>query len=373
MVTDQNDNVVARHDYLPYGEEIPNGTAGRSGNSFGLTGERESEVYVAGERDPEMTPNSDFFNARYFLAVAGSFLAAGSGERGGGFGESAELEWICLRARESRWPIVDPSGTTDFTPGECNGFDTAWCGQNGSRGGGGTSCEIDGVPSSCGEAYALLNIGAAVQCPNNVCSGSVNGQPYNISANAAGNIFANLYSTQLTLNCAGESVNDYQCAWSHWSSWWVQDGNSPRYFCNVQQIFNGNRQIWHNTGVVGDALAVGTAAAIALPYAAGYGAALLTEPGMAVAWDSTAGGTFHVIYGVDGLGWLSAEGGEGVLTVQEMQAGGAQLNRFLNVYNWTQTTLPTANPSAILATQGQTFSSCVMAAVCGFLGGLSPF
>ena len=26
MVTDQNYNVVARHDYLPYGEEIPNGT-----------------------------------------------------------------------------------------------------------------------------------------------------------------------------------------------------------------------------------------------------------------------------------------------------------------------------------------------------------
>ena len=32
MATDQNQNVVARHDYVPYGEEIPNGMAGRLGS-----------------------------------------------------------------------------------------------------------------------------------------------------------------------------------------------------------------------------------------------------------------------------------------------------------------------------------------------------
>jgi YD repeat-containing protein len=36
MVTDQNANVIARHDYLPFGEEIPAGWAGRN-SQFGVT------------------------------------------------------------------------------------------------------------------------------------------------------------------------------------------------------------------------------------------------------------------------------------------------------------------------------------------------
>jgi hypothetical protein len=35
LITDQNANVASRHDYLPFGEEIPNGSGGRSGNQFG--------------------------------------------------------------------------------------------------------------------------------------------------------------------------------------------------------------------------------------------------------------------------------------------------------------------------------------------------
>ena len=31
MVTDANTNVIARHDYMPFGEEIPDGIAGKSG------------------------------------------------------------------------------------------------------------------------------------------------------------------------------------------------------------------------------------------------------------------------------------------------------------------------------------------------------
>jgi YD repeat-containing protein len=30
MVTDQNGNMVARHDYLPFGEEVPGGSPGRT-------------------------------------------------------------------------------------------------------------------------------------------------------------------------------------------------------------------------------------------------------------------------------------------------------------------------------------------------------
>jgi uncharacterized protein RhaS with RHS repeats len=32
LVTDQNGNVVARHDYLPFGEEVPANTTGRNGH-----------------------------------------------------------------------------------------------------------------------------------------------------------------------------------------------------------------------------------------------------------------------------------------------------------------------------------------------------
>lgn len=44
LVTDQNQNVVARHDFIPFGEEIPDGTASRGGNfayTSNLTGQEE--------------------------------------------------------------------------------------------------------------------------------------------------------------------------------------------------------------------------------------------------------------------------------------------------------------------------------------------
>jgi len=72
LVTDQSANVVSRHDYLPYGEEIPNGSGGRSGNQFGAASTL-NQKFTGQERDPEMTPNVDFFNARHFSGVLGSF------------------------------------------------------------------------------------------------------------------------------------------------------------------------------------------------------------------------------------------------------------------------------------------------------------
>jgi hypothetical protein len=42
LVTDQNANVVTRHDYLPFGEEIP---ANRSKQPMGLDGGRGAEVH----------------------------------------------------------------------------------------------------------------------------------------------------------------------------------------------------------------------------------------------------------------------------------------------------------------------------------------
>ena len=70
LITDQNAQVVSRHDYLPFGEEIPNGSGGRSGNGFGAASS-VNQMFTGQERDGEMTPNVDFLNARYFMGVLG--------------------------------------------------------------------------------------------------------------------------------------------------------------------------------------------------------------------------------------------------------------------------------------------------------------
>jgi RHS repeat-associated protein len=72
MVTDQNANVVGRHDYIPFGEEIPGGIAGRSGQ-FGSS-DTVSQKFTGKERDSETS--LDYFGARYYGAGMGRFLSA---------------------------------------------------------------------------------------------------------------------------------------------------------------------------------------------------------------------------------------------------------------------------------------------------------
>jgi len=64
MVTDQNANVIARHDYVPFGEEIPTGIAGRSGQ-FDVP-DTVSQRFTGKERDTETS--LDYFGARYYGA-----------------------------------------------------------------------------------------------------------------------------------------------------------------------------------------------------------------------------------------------------------------------------------------------------------------
>jgi RHS repeat-associated protein len=81
LITDQNANVVSRHDYLPFGEEIPNGSGGRSGNGFGAFS-NVNQMFTGQERDGELVPNTDFFNARYFMGVLGNFTQPDPGNAG---------------------------------------------------------------------------------------------------------------------------------------------------------------------------------------------------------------------------------------------------------------------------------------------------
>ncbi len=72
MVTDENATVIARHDYLPFGEEIPGNVAGRS-NQFGPGLDNVNQKFTGQERD--METGLDFFQARYFSGAMGRFTS----------------------------------------------------------------------------------------------------------------------------------------------------------------------------------------------------------------------------------------------------------------------------------------------------------
>jgi RHS repeat-associated protein len=73
MLTDGSGNVVARQDYLPFGEEIPAGYAGRSSSLlFGASDDVEQK-FTGQLRDSET--GMDFFPARYYASAVGRFTS----------------------------------------------------------------------------------------------------------------------------------------------------------------------------------------------------------------------------------------------------------------------------------------------------------
>ena len=71
MVTDGSGNVVARHDYLPFGVEVPAGYGGRT-TAWG-TVDSLNPKFTGQERDTET--GVDFFQARYHGSAQGRFLS----------------------------------------------------------------------------------------------------------------------------------------------------------------------------------------------------------------------------------------------------------------------------------------------------------
>jgi RHS repeat-associated protein len=80
LVTDGNGVVKKCFDYLPYGEEIPNGYAGRTASCFGPMATYPASPDILGqkftgkERDAET--GLDYFGARYFSGAQGRFTTA---------------------------------------------------------------------------------------------------------------------------------------------------------------------------------------------------------------------------------------------------------------------------------------------------------
>jgi len=134
----------------------------------------------------------------------------------------------------------------DETPDVCSPGMAACVGAGGE-----TLYYVDGVQVSESFANALVQGGAAVACPPGTnCR--------NIVADPRGNIFQNIYSNTLDLNCVGESTSNYQCSWSHWSSWFVYNGDRTMYFGGVQQLINANADLWRNASGAANTLAGAT-------------------------------------------------------------------------------------------------------------------
>ncbi len=71
VVTDRNGNVVSRHDYLPFGEELPSTVGGRSGILGYGASDSTRQKFTSKERDDES--KLDYFGARYFSSSQGRF------------------------------------------------------------------------------------------------------------------------------------------------------------------------------------------------------------------------------------------------------------------------------------------------------------
>jgi RHS repeat-associated protein len=78
LVTGENGSVIARHDYLPFGEEIPSGYANRGADW--AADDSVKQKFTGQARDSET--GNDFFNARYFNGALGRFLSPDPGNAG---------------------------------------------------------------------------------------------------------------------------------------------------------------------------------------------------------------------------------------------------------------------------------------------------
>jgi RHS repeat-associated protein len=72
IVMDAVGNVVSRHDFTPFGEEIPASTVGRDAN-FGSGNDNIAEKFTGKQRDTES--GLDYFGARYFGSALGRFTS----------------------------------------------------------------------------------------------------------------------------------------------------------------------------------------------------------------------------------------------------------------------------------------------------------
>lgn len=123
VVTDGNKAVIARHDYLPFGEEIPSGIGNRPPGLGYVTTDDTRQRFTEKERDSESS--LDYFGARYFSSPQGRFTSADPFdpvvERGASHSEEGEAHFHRYLTQPQHWNrycyvldnplrLVDPDG-----------------------------------------------------------------------------------------------------------------------------------------------------------------------------------------------------------------------------------------------------------------------
>ncbi len=114
LVTDQNANIVSRHDFLPFGEEIPAGYAGR-GSQYGAA-DKINQRFTEQDRETENVVPVDYFNARNFTGVLGRFNSPDPGNAGADMTNPESWNGYSYVANNPL-TMVDPSGMDGFGSG----------------------------------------------------------------------------------------------------------------------------------------------------------------------------------------------------------------------------------------------------------------
>jgi RHS repeat-associated protein len=111
VVTGQNQVVKARHDYLPFGEEVAANIAGRTSGTGYSANDSTRQKFIQKERDTES--GLDYFLARYYSAAIGRFTSADDI-----FADQRIVRpqsWnLYIYSRNNPLLYIDPSGRTSF-------------------------------------------------------------------------------------------------------------------------------------------------------------------------------------------------------------------------------------------------------------------
>jgi len=111
MLTDGSGNVVARQDYLPFGEEIPAGYAGRSASLLFGASDGVEQKFTGQIRDSET--GMDFFTARYYGSALGRFTSPDPMNLGADLLDPQSWNAYAY-VRNNPLALVDPMGLCTF-------------------------------------------------------------------------------------------------------------------------------------------------------------------------------------------------------------------------------------------------------------------